>query len=68
MSDFIENQIQLLLAGQALENDICDPHVPADDTTGMSDTSADNNCCNDLAKASNLLLVKKKMKDRVQLK
>ncbi|EZA49657.1 hypothetical protein DMN91_005851 [Ooceraea biroi] len=35
MSDFIENQVQLLLAGQALENDdICNVHAVAGDTTG----------------------------------
>lgn len=37
MSDFIENQVQLLLAGQALENDdICNVHTLASDTIGMS--------------------------------
>lgn len=36
MSDFIENQVQLLLAGQALENDICNVHILANDTTSMS--------------------------------
>lgn len=36
MSDFIENQIQLLLAGQALENDdIRNVHTLATDTTGI---------------------------------
>ncbi|KMQ83250.1 nucleoside diphosphate-linked moiety x motif 18 [Lasius niger] len=35
MSDFIENQVQLLLAGQALENDdICNVHTLASDTIG----------------------------------
>jgi hypothetical protein len=51
MSDFIENQVQLLLAGQALESyDICNPHVPIGNTTGMSDTSAD--CRNDDSRES----------------
>ena len=38
MSDLLENQVQLLLAGQALENDIFNVHTLASDTTGMSDT------------------------------
>ena len=37
MSDLVENQVQLLLAGQALENDIFNVHTLASDTTGMSD-------------------------------
>jgi len=67
MSDFIENQVQSLLAGQGLENyDICDPHVPISDITGMSDISIDDNCRNDaLAKAPNFLPMQKKMKDFV---
>ncbi|KYN01211.1 Nucleoside diphosphate-linked moiety X motif 18 [Cyphomyrmex costatus] len=34
MSDLVENQVQLLLAGQALESDICNVHTLASDTTG----------------------------------
>ncbi|KYN41703.1 Nucleoside diphosphate-linked moiety X motif 18 [Trachymyrmex septentrionalis] len=34
MSDLVENQVELLLAGQALENDICNVHTLASDTTG----------------------------------
>ncbi|KAG5314868.1 NUD18 phosphatase, partial [Pseudoatta argentina] len=34
MSDLVENKVQLLLAGQALENDICNVHTLASDTTG----------------------------------
>ncbi|XP_077259161.1 8-oxo-dGDP phosphatase NUDT18 [Temnothorax americanus] len=35
MSDLVENQVQSLLAGQALENDdICNVHTLASDTTG----------------------------------
>lgn len=40
MSDLVENQVQLLLAGQVLENDICNVHTLASDTTGMSDAFA----------------------------
>lgn len=37
MSDFVENQVQSLLAGQALENDddVRDVHVLASDLAGM---------------------------------
>lgn len=43
MSDFIENQVQLLLAGQALENDdICNVHSLASDTISMSNYLYDN--------------------------
>lgn len=38
MSDLVENQVELLLAGQALENDdIRNVHTLASDTTGMLD-------------------------------
>jgi len=41
MSDLVENQVQLLLTGQALENDdICNIHTLASDTTGMSNAFA----------------------------
>lgn len=43
MSDFIENQVQLLLAGQALENDICNAHILGD-TIGMSSYLYSNYC------------------------
>jgi len=47
MSDFIENQVQLLLAGQALENDdICNVHILASDTIGMSNYLYTNYCYN----------------------
>lgn len=47
MSDFIENQIQLLLAGQALENDdICNLHTLAYDTIGMLIYLYSNYCHN----------------------